>query len=310
MSKRVLITPGDRYGRLTVIREVSPRVSGNQRQRCVECKCECGVVRGYRFYSLRNGNTVSCGCFAEEVAGDGSRTHGLSDTAEYGIWRGMLRRCSVESERAYRHYGGRGISVCGRWRAAFVDFYEDMGPRPSPKHSIDRKNNAGSYSCGHCEECSEKGWPSNCRWATQKEQSRNTRVNYLVEHGGETKCVAEWAEQYGIKPTILYSRLVALGWTFEKAISWPVYVRPSRARHPHYRVPMKERGAAWEQEHKRLEVKRIAQDRLQLESSGDALATTHRVDTTEFKSRVDAALVEGWTWNGAVLETLRVMGAI
>jgi hypothetical protein len=135
-------------------------------------------------------------------------------------------------------------------------------------------------------------------------------VNYLVEYDGETKCVAEWAEQYGIKTTILYARLVSLGWTFEKSVSWPVSVRNTRTRHPHYRVPMKARDSAWHREHERLEVKRIADDRRLLNQIGDDLAKTHRLDPSEFKSMVDAFLVEGFTWNGAVMSTLQDMGAI
>jgi hypothetical protein len=311
MKKPILITAGDEYGRLTVIREVESKRSGLQVQRCVECRCECGVVKEYRLYTLRNGNTRSCGCLAKEVIGCGPRTHGLSDTAEYKIWQGMLHRCRSEEDGGHRNYGVRGIRVCGRWKTSFKDFYEDMGSRPSSKHSIDRKDNDGNYSCGHCEECLENGWTANCRWATQKQQSRNTRVNYLVEHDGETKCLAEWAEQYGFSPSVLYTRLVKLGWTFEKAVRWPVFKSSStRARNPHYQVQMRERDASWHREHERLEVIRISKDRRELELCGDSLAKTHRVDACEFKSRVDAALVEGWTWNGSVWRALKEMGRI
>lgn len=311
MKKQILITAGDKYGRLTVIRELEPKRSGKQVQRCVECRCECGVVKEYRLYTLRNGNTKSCGCFAKEFVRTGPKTHGLSATAEYGIWQGMLRRCRSEEDGGHKNYGVRGIVVCKGWRDSFVDFYRDMGPRPSSDHSIDRKDNDGNYSCGHCEECLMNGWVANCRWATQKQQCRNTRANYLVEHNGETKCVAEWAEQHGIRPTILYLRLVKLGWTFEKAVSYPVF-RGSKtvARHPHYQVKMSERDASWHREHERLEVIRIAKDRQELALCGDGLAKTHRVDASEFKSRVDALLVEGWRWNGAVLYALREMGAV
>lgn len=310
MSRRALPVDGVRYGRLVVLRDAPSKGVGRNKQRCVECRCDCGVVKEYRLHSLRNGGTRSCGCLSREVAGDTFRTHGMSTLVEYQIWKGMLRRCSVESEDCYRNYGGRGISVCARWRGDFLSFYEDMGSRPSLEHSIDRKNNDGSYSCGHCDECVANGWPANCRWATHKEQSRNMRVNYLVQHNGETKCVAEWAEQYDIKPSILYSRLVKLGWTFEKAVGWPVYVRQFRSSHPHYRVPMKERDSAWQREHERLEVKRIAEDRGRLELIGDQVAKTHRVDESKFKSLVDTALSEGWTWNGAILHALREMFAV
>lgn len=293
------ITSGDVYGRLTVIREVDAKYSGGHRQRCVECRCECGVVKEYRLYTLRNGNTKSCGCLAQENYGANLRTHGLSDRAEYRIWQGMLSRCNSSDSQAYRNYGGRGIAVCERWSSSFESFFGDMGPRPSDKHSIDRIDNDGNYE------------PGNCRWATQKEQARNTRRNYLIEHNGETRCVSDWAEYYGFSPGILYTRLVKLGWTFDKAVSWPVF-RGSKtvARNPHYQVKVSERDASWHREHERLEVIRIARDRRELELCGDDLAKTHRVDATEFKSRVDALLVDGWRWNGAVWYALHEMGVL
>ena len=299
MAKRLQIIPGDVYGRLTVIREVEAKESCGQVQRCVECKCECGDVRVYRLYTLRNGNTRSCGCLSREVVSVRMTTHGLSGTAEYGIWQGMLHRCSNSGDDNYHNYGGRGISVCERWSNSFEAFYEEMGPRPSLKHSIDRRNNDGNYE------------PGNCRWATSKEQCRNTRVNYRVHHNGETKCVSEWAEDYGFKPSVLYTRLVKLGGTFDKAVSWPVFKgSSSRACDPHYKVPMKSRDDAWQREHERREVSRVARDRRELELNGESLARTHRVDASEFKLRVDAALVEGWTWNGSVFRALKEMGAV
>jgi hypothetical protein len=123
--------------------------------------------------------------------------------------------------------------------------------------------------------------------------------------------VSDWAEQYGFSPSVLYTRLVQLGWTFEKAVSWHVFKGSStRARDPFYQIPMKERDASWQREHERLEVRRISIDRRELELCGDSLAKTHRVDACEFKSRVDAALVEGWTWNGSVWRSLHEMGAV
>lgn len=298
MGKLLEIKAGDEYGRLTILREVSPKSSGGHIQRCVECRCQCGVVKEYRFYTLRNGNTRSCGCLSREVVSSRMTKHGLSGTAEYGIWGGMLHRCNDSRDQAYHYYGGRGIKVCERW-SSFEAFYADMGPRPTEKHSIDRIDVNGNYE------------PSNCRWATPKEQARNKRRSYLVEHDGKVRCISDWADEYGIKPSVFYTRLVKLGWTFEKAVSWPVFNRYStRARQPHYQVPMKERDASWQREHERLEVSRIARDRRELEMCGDSLARTHRVDASEFKARVDAYLVEGWTWNGSVFNALKEMGAL
>lgn len=300
MSKRVPVTSGEVYGRLTVLREVEPKISAGHKQRCVECRCECGQVREYRLYSLRNGRTQSCGCYAREIASRSSVTHGLSSSREYKIWQGMLHRCNNSSADSYGHYGGRGIKVCERWQS-FELFYEDMGPRPSSSHSIDRIDVNGDYE------------PGNCRWATPKEQARNTRVNYLVEHDGEVKCIADWAEQYGLEASVLYGRLVQRGWTFEKSVNYPVYNRKkasSKANDPFYRVPRTKRDSAWQREHERREKLRIAADRKELASCSVRLAKSHRVNAEEFASRADAALLEGFTWNGAIFRALREMGAV
>ncbi len=299
MARRLELSAGMRFGedsRLEVVREVEPQVSGGQLQRCVECRCDCGEVGVYRLYSLRNGNTRSCGCLAAEAIHTGPVTHGGSDTPEYHVWCGLRCRCTNPNGTAWDNYGGRGITVCERWMESFPAFLEDMGRRPSDRHSIDRIDNDGNYE------------PGNCRWATSREQMRNTRVNYLVEHNGETKCVAEWAEQYGMSPSVLYARLVKLGWTFEQASGRHVYVRPHID--PLYRTPMKERGPGWHLEHERLEVKRIAKDRKDMELNGEKIAKIHRVDALEFKSRVGAALVEGWTRNGSIWRALHEMGAV
>ena len=91
--------------------------------------------------------------------------HGASGsgrTPEYRIWQSMIQRCHCASDKSYERYGGRGIRVCARWRKTFPNFLRDMGVRPSPKHQLDRKNGLLGYS------------PSNCRWATSKEQNQNT----------------------------------------------------------------------------------------------------------------------------------------
>lgn len=136
------------------------------------------------------------------------KVHGESRSVEYGIWQGMLERCYRPGSQAYANYGGRGITVCDRWRSSFEAFLADMGRRPSPDHSVDRKDNDGPYS------------PDNCRWATQVEQANNTRANHLVTAHGRTQTIAQWARELGIGWNAIGERLKA-GWSPEEAVSTP-----------------------------------------------------------------------------------------
>jgi hypothetical protein len=117
----------------------------------------------------------------------------------------MKGRCGSPSNRNYKGYGGRGIKVCERW-GRYENFLADMGRRPSPTHSIERKNNNGDYE------------PENCVWATKKEQGRNKRNNRWFTHDGETLTLSEWARKRGIKRTTLRMRLDVYRWPFSKAI--------------------------------------------------------------------------------------------
>lgn len=127
---------------------------------------------------------------------------------EYEAWRSMNARCYNPRRGDYRRYGGRGITVCDRWRHSFENFLADMGPRPSPTHSLDRVNNDGSY---------EK---DNCRWATRIEQQRNTRHNHYLTAFNRTQCVSAWAEEFGMSKTLLLGRLKR-GMTVEDALNKP-----------------------------------------------------------------------------------------
>lgn len=118
---------------------------------------------------------------------------------EHRVWNGMISRCERPNHKSYPRYGGRGITICARWRNSFVAFFEDMGPRPSLEYSLDRINPNGNYE------------PGNCRWSTAKEQQRNRTDSITVSFDGKTKCLATWAEEFGIDRSTLRDRINMLG---------------------------------------------------------------------------------------------------
>lgn len=126
---------------------------------------------------------------------------------EYSIWRSMRNRCYIPTVPAYRRYGGRGITLCDRWRESFWSFYADMGDAP-PGMSIDRIDNDGPYS------------PENCRWASPKTQSRNRGSNRLITYNGITLCLTEWAERVGLSWDLVQGRLNR-GWSEHDALTTP-----------------------------------------------------------------------------------------
>jgi hypothetical protein len=137
---------------------------------------------------------------------------------EHATWRSIIRRCENPNAENYYLYGGRGIHVCDRWRNSFVAFFNDVGPRPSDEHSIDRRNGALGYQ------------PGNCYWATRIEQANNKRNNRSLTARGETHTLAEWARTVSIDPTLLLARIDRLGWDVEKAIFEPVVTLREAAR--------------------------------------------------------------------------------
>lgn len=133
--------------------------------------------------------------------------HGLSERPEYHVWASMMRRCHDPKGHAFERYGGRGIRVAPEWHDPQV-FLDAVGPRPSPRHSLERIDNNRGYE------------PGNVKWDTPKAQARNRRNNLLITARGRTQCLAAWSEETGLAWSTIYNRLLR-GWSGEKAVSVP-----------------------------------------------------------------------------------------
>lgn len=188
---------GQRFGYLEVLKRLENRMfPGGQTAPQYLCKCACGnevVVLGQQ---LVHGRATSCGCYRAEAARKKFTTHGLSNTRLSRIWRGMKDRCCNPKSKIYKHYGGRGITVCDEWKDSFESFYEwAMSNGYSDELSIDRINNDGNYE------------PLNCRWVDDKHQCNNRRSNHVITYNGETHTLQEWAEKCGVEHTTLLRRI-------------------------------------------------------------------------------------------------------
>jgi hypothetical protein len=198
---------GEKFARLTLIER-----SKLDKDWWWLCSCDCGNTKFIREYAVREGITRSCGCLLTE-AKRRARKHGecrgdgktIVRSAEYKTWLHIRDRCSNPKAAGYELYGGRGIKVCERRQASYLDFLEDMGRKPTPKHSIDRIDNQKGYE------------PENCRWATTTEQRRNCRTNRFLNIDGIAKTVSEWAELSGTHYETIRGRL-ARGWAEKEAV--------------------------------------------------------------------------------------------
>lgn len=204
---------GRKFWRLTVEGPGESRSYPKGKRRATTiCRCDCGKSGVFVNKYLLNGQTQSCGCLAVDRFVERSTSHGKSDTREFNIWLGIVSRCKNENVRQYHDYGGRGITVCERWLSSFEAFYEDMGPSPSVKHSIDRRDNNGNYE------------PSNCRWATKLEQANNCRSNCMMTFYGKTMSRQMWSRISQVKAATIARRL-ALGWNEKQAV-WTPPLKP------------------------------------------------------------------------------------
>lgn len=203
MPKSIDLT-GLKFGRITVLTKAP-----NQGKRTFWlCICECGKTRPFSTALLRRGESNSCGCTSSDATIQRNLKHGLSKTKEHRIWCGIKTRCFNSRHHSFEAYGGRGITMSDEWRDSFSTFLEDMGPMPSPQHTIERVNAKGPYAKG------------NCVWATYEQQGLNRTNTMRMTLGGRTLTLVEWSKITNLSQQTLRERRYA-NWSDEEALTTP-----------------------------------------------------------------------------------------
>lgn len=209
MPPPIPINTSTPYGRLKIINEELASKGGRR----VRCRCECGKLIVVFYKSLRTGNTASCGCLRSEKVARKNHKHGaggrLNRTPEYVAWKQMRQRCNNPGTHEWMNYGGRGITVSSEWDD-FATFLKDVGPKPSPAHSLDRIDNNDHYR------------PGNVRWATSKEQARNKRNTRHIEFEGVKMTASDLADRFKIVNGVTILNRIDRGWTVLEACTTPL----------------------------------------------------------------------------------------
>jgi ribosomal protein L28 len=189
---------GKRTGKWTQVGASFSLPKGSTRRRFAVYQCECGYVCLQMTEKARINRATHCAWCGP--------MHGCSREPLYQTWQSMIARCTNQKHEYYDIYGGRGIRVCERWMQSPKNFFDDVGPRPSKKHQLDRIDNDGNYE------------PGNVRWATLVEQVRNRRCALTIFYDGRSMTLAELSELTGVNYYVLHGRLIRRGWPLEKAI--------------------------------------------------------------------------------------------
>lgn len=203
---------GRRFDRLTVTRPAPDRVLKSGRHLTMwECICDCGNTNIVRTADLKRGAVLSCGCYRAETTGHMRLSHGATcgkkSTKLYSVWAGIKARCYNSNAGTYKHYGGRGVTMCREWREDFSAF-EQWAIRNGYKIglSIDRVDVNGNYC------------PENCRWVDNSVQANNKTTNHFLEWRGAIHTIAEWARILDIDYNAFYYALTKNDWEIEKAV--------------------------------------------------------------------------------------------
>lgn len=200
---------GRRFGRLVVTGISRKTISSGREIISWKCSCRCGGKTTTSTNHLTSGHTSSCGCLRYERLLSANLKHGHTKNGrvspEYRVWQEMVRRCAIRTHIQFKDYGGRGITVCSRWQKSFMNFFIDMGPRPTGM-LLDRKNNDKGYS------------RSNCRWVTPLISANNRRTSRIIKHRGLTLTMSQWAKRLSLPGSTLCHRLDTLRWPLKKAL--------------------------------------------------------------------------------------------
>lgn len=183
MPSKINVKNGEKYGMLTILCEANPhRKKNGASTRMFNVVCDCGVEKTVRLSSIREGTTVSCGCFhkanAKYTIGIAAKKHGKSKTKLYFIWQAMKARCHNKKNKSYPRYGAKGITVCKEWMNDFEAFEKHIGENKDGL-TVDRIDSSKGYE------------PGNVRWATYTQQARNTKRNVMVSVNGQKMCLTE-----------------------------------------------------------------------------------------------------------------------
>lgn len=216
---------GKKFSRLLAVEFIGAS-EATKNLRMFKCVCDCGKVITKPVHTIFAGTTRSCGClrrdtFKRDGWGKSSVKHGYASdynlAREYICWSSMKSRCNNPKDISYKNYGAKGIEVCQRWEESFKNFIDDMGNKPSAKHSIDRIDPSKGY------------YKENCRWADKYQQANNRKNNLFFEINGERKTLVEWCMVFDKNPPTIYSR-IKNGMNFIDAIN-----KPMKHNFSHYR---------------------------------------------------------------------------